>query len=226
MRLAGRTLPAKIPPVTMPAPIRVALVEDDDAFRELVRGFLDRTPGLACVGALADFATALAALPSLVPDVVLVDIQLPGRSGIDCVLALRPRLPRAQWVMLTTFDDDDLVFRSLQAGAAGYLLKRSAPGEIVDAIRDVHHGGSPMTSHIARKVVQAFHRPPALPGSHEGLSAREQELLRHLAHGLAYKEVADRMAISIDTVRSHIRRVYEKLEVHSRTEAVVKYLGR
>jgi len=169
--------------------------------------------------------------------VVLMDIQLPGCSGIDCVKDLRPALPRTQFVMLTMFDDDDLVFNAIAAGANGYLLKRATTEEILDAVASVHLGGSPITSSIARKVVQAFRRiaaaaqpPTAAPdvsaASDQGLSPREEEMLGHLARGLPYKEVADRMNISIDTVRSYIRRVYEKLQVHSRHEAVIKFRER
>jgi DNA-binding NarL/FixJ family response regulator len=210
--------------MTVPSasPIRVAVVEDDEALRDSLVRLLDRHDGFACVGAFQDAASALAALPALAPDVVLMDIKLPDRSGIECVAELRARSPRTQAVMLTTFDDDDLVFSALQAGAKGYLLKRTAPEEILEAVADVHRGGAPMTSSIARKVVQTFHRPPR---ASEGLTAREQELLEHLARGLCYKEAADRMGISIDTVRSHIRKVYEKLQVHSRTEAVMKFIG-
>jgi DNA-binding NarL/FixJ family response regulator len=206
-------------------PIRVAVVEDDDALRDSLEALLSRHGGFACVGAFPDAASALAALPGLAPEVVLMDIHLPDRSGIECVAELRSRCPSTQAVMLTTFDDDDLVFSALEAGAKGYLLKRAAPEEILEAIADVHRGGSPMTSSIARKVVQAFHRPPRGQPPTESLTPRETELLEHLVRGLAYKQVADRMGISIDTVRSHIRKVYEKLQVHSRTEAVMKFIG-
>jgi len=217
--------------------VRVAVVEDDSIIRGRLQQFLGSRPDLQCIATFSDGESACATLPSLSPDVVLLDIQLPGCSGIDCVKDLRPGLPRTQFVMLTMFDDDDLVFNAIAAGANGYLLKRATPEEILDAVASVHLGGSPITSSIARKVVQAFRRiaaaaqpPKAAPdvsaASAQGLSPREEEMLGHLARGLAYKEVADRMNISIDTVRSYIRRVYEKLQVHSRHEAVIKFRER
>ena len=217
--------------------VRVAVVEDDDVIRARLQQFLGSRPDLQCVATFSDAESATATLPSLTPDVVLMDIQLPGRSGIDCVKDLRPVLPRTQFVMLTMFDDDDLVFNAIAAGANGYLLKRATTEEILDAVTSVHEGGSPITSSIARKVVQAFRRvaaiappprtaPAAPPAAEQGLSPREEEMLNHLARGLPYKEVAERMNISIDTVRTYIRRVYEKLQVHSRHEAVIKYRGR
>jgi DNA-binding NarL/FixJ family response regulator len=217
--------------------VRVAVVEDDGVIRARLQQFIGSRPGLQCIATFSDAESACATLPSLEPDVVLMDIQLPGRSGIDCVKDLRPALPQTQFVMLTTFDDDDLVFNAIAAGANGYLLKRATTEEILDAVASVHQGGSPITSSIARKVVQAFRRiaaaaqplkaeagPPL--SSDERLSPREEEMLGHLARGLPYKEVADRMNISIDTVRSYIRRVYEKLQVHSRHEAVIKFRER
>jgi len=217
--------------------VRVAVVEDDSVIRARLQQFIGSRPGLQCIATFSDAESACATLPSLTPDVVLMDIQLPGRSGIDCVKDLRSALPKTQFVMLTTFDDDDLVFNAIKAGANGYLLKRATTEEILDAVASVHQGGSPITSSIARKVVQAFRRnaadaqPPkteaGLPSStDERLSPREEEMLSHLARGLPYKEVADRMHISIDTVRSYIRRVYEKLQVHSRHEAVIKFRER
>jgi DNA-binding NarL/FixJ family response regulator len=217
--------------------VRVAVVEDDNVVRARLQQFLGSRPGLECIGTFGDAESACATLPSLTPDVVLMDIQLPRRSGIDCVKELRPALPRTQFVMLTTFDDDDLVFNAIAAGANGYLLKRATPEEILDAVANVHEGGSPITSSIARKVVQAFRRaaavappprtaPDASSAGEQGLSPREEEMLGHLARGLPYKEVADRMNISIDTVRTYVRRVYEKLQVHSRHEAVIKFRGR
>lgn len=217
--------------------VRVAVVEDDSVIRARLQQFVGARPGLQCIATFSDAESALATLPSLAPDVVLMDIQLPGRSGIDCVADLRPMLPRTQFVMLTTFDDEDLVFNAIKAGANGYLLKRAGTEEILDAVANVHQGGSPITSSIARKVVQAFRRiaaeapPPkteaeAPSSSDQRLAPREEEMLGHLARGLPYKEVADRMDISIDTVRSYIRRVYEKLQVHSRHEAVIKFRQR
>ena len=175
---------------------------------------------------LPDGESALAQLPALRPDVVLMDIRLPGLSGIECVRRLKAVLPGVQIVMLTVFEDEERVFDALAAGATGYLVKRTPPAEILAAIAEVRRGGSPMSSAIARKVVQAFqHSRRSAPGGALELSPREQEILTLLARGLRYKEVADQLGIALDTVRSHIRRIYEKLHVTSRTEAVVKFLG-
>lgn len=216
------------------ADIRVAVVEDDPVIRDRVALLLKRTPGLACVGALAGAVAAWRELPALAPAVVIMDIRLPDGSGIDCVKALHPLLPATQFIMFTMFEDDDVVFESLAAGAVGYLLKRSTPEEIIAAARDAHGGGSPMSSAIARKVIRAFQKPaltekeaapetnlhPTAGGVGSRLSVRETELLGHLAQGLAYKDAADVMGVSVDTVRTFVRRIYEKLEVHTRHAAV------
>jgi DNA-binding NarL/FixJ family response regulator len=156
--------------------------------------------------------------------VVLMDINLPGIKGPECVRQLKRQLPAVQFLMLTVYEDSDSLFNSLKAGASGYLLKRTASARLLDAIRDVHAGGSPMTPQLARRVVQFFTRPAEAASPVASLTPGEKEFLDQLAHGYAYKEIADRMKISIDTVRSYVRTVYEKLHVHSRTEAVVKYL--
>ena len=205
--------------------IRVAVVEDDDRLRANFVARLERAEGLRCVAAYSDAEQAMAQLPEAAPDVVLMDINLPGKSGIDCVRALKPRSPATQFLMLTVYEDVELIFRSLQAGATGYLLKRSVPEELVDAIRDLHAGGAPMTSLIARKVVESFTPKPASPATAQ-LTPREREIVEALAQGHAYKEIADRLAIGISTVRTHLQRIYEKLQVNNRTEAVVKFLGR
>lgn len=205
--------------------IRVAVVEDDDRLRANFVARLERAEGLRCVAAYSDAEQAMAQLPETAPDVVLMDINLPGKSGIDCVRALKPRSPATQFLMLTVYEDVELIFRSLQAGATGYLLKRSVPEELVDAIRDLHAGGAPMTSLIARKVVESFSPKPASPATAQ-LTPREREIVEALAQGHAYKEIADRLAIGISTVRTHLQRIYEKLQVNNRTEAVVKFLGR
>jgi DNA-binding NarL/FixJ family response regulator len=207
-------------------PVRVGVVEDDAGARQSLAYLIGGTPGFACVCVCADGESALAQLPALRPDVVLMDIHLPGLSGIECVRRLKAVLPEVQIVMLTVFEDEERVFDALAAGATGYLVKRTPPAEILAAIAEVRRGGSPMSSAIARKVVQAFqHSRRSAPGGALELSPREQEILTLLARGLRYKEVADQLGIALDTVRSHIRRIYEKLHVTSRTEAVVKFLG-
>lgn len=210
---------------TMAQSVRVALVEDDSSIRNALEIVLNGAPGFECVGAFASAEDALARLAGVSPQVVLMDIQLPRMSGVDCVRALKERHPEIQILMLTVFEDDELVFESLAAGATGYLLKRTPPGEILEAIAEVNRGGSPMSSYIARKVVQSF-RPSRQAGEKLPLSERERQILQQLAKGYRYKEIADALDISLDTVRTHLRRIYEKLHVHSRTEAVVKFLGR
>jgi DNA-binding NarL/FixJ family response regulator len=171
-----------------------------------------------------DAETALKEIPRNPPDVVLMDINLPGIKGPECVRQLKTQLPFVQFLMLTVYEDSDSLFNSLKAGASGYLLKRTASARLLEAIRDVHVGGSPMTPQIARRVVQFFTKPAGATSPVASLTPGEKEFLDQLANGYAYKEIADRMKISIDTVRSYVRTVYEKLHVHSRTEAVVKYL--
>lgn len=222
-------------------PIRVALVEDDEVIRESLAVLINGTPGFRCVVRCASGEIALEQLPNAAADVVLMDIQLPGISGVEAVRHLKPAHPATQFIMLTMYEDDASVFESLAAGATGYLLKRTAHAQVLEAIQDVWKGGAPMTSSIARKVVQSMQRaqaaasaasPSASPPSGptvpmEGLaqvSPREEEVLRLLARGFRYKEIADSLGIAVETVRTHLRRIYEKLHVTSRTEAVVAYL--
>lgn len=204
--------------------ITVAIVEDDAGIREALLRVLERSRDFRCLGCYGTGEEALRALPSLKPEVVLMDINLPGLSGIECVRKLKAQAPSPHIVMLTVYEDADRIFESLTAGAAGYLLKRTPPGELLEAIRDVHSGGAPMSSQIARKVVQSFHATPP-PGPTAELSPREQEILGWLAQGFLIKEVANRLGIGFDTVRTHIRRIYEKLQVHSRAQAVAKVMG-
>lgn len=214
-------------PPPVPDLVRVAVVEDDRRTRESLAVLIDGTPGYRCVGAYADAESALECLPIQCPHVVLMDIHLRRLSGVECVRRLKPLLPATQVLMLTVFEDEERIFEALTAGATGYMTKRAAPAEILAAIAEVHQGGSPMSSAIARKVVQAFQQVRQAPRpSGLTLSPREAELLGLLARGLRYKEIADQMHIALDTVRSHIRRIYEKLQVTSRTEAVVKFLDR
>jgi DNA-binding NarL/FixJ family response regulator len=206
-------------------PIRVSIVEDDRVTRESLSALISRSPEHHCVGAYATAEIALQEVPKSLPEVLVVDINLPGKSGIECVAALTAVHRELQVLMLTTYDDTENIFDSLRAGASGYLLKRAPASELLEAITEVSHGGSPMSSHIARKVVSHFHRPPKVAAEMQTLTAREGEILSHLAQGLQYKEIADRLGISASTVRAHLHTIYGKLHVQSRTEAVVKYLG-
>jgi len=206
------------------AVLRVSLVEDDVDIRENLALLISRAEGCVLHSQHASAEDALEVIPGDPPDVVLMDINLPGKSGIECVRELKSRFPNLQILMLTIYEDSDRIFQSLKAGASGYLLKRVPSGQILAAIRDVYDGGSPMSSHIARKVVQFFSRPRETPAEMESLSTREREVLDHLTRGRLYKEIADVLGISLDTVRKHLQSIYTKLHVHSRTEAVVKYL--
>ncbi len=200
----------------------VAIVEDDPKAREIMVDWVNRATGLRCVSAHASAEDALANLPAGQPQVVLMDINLPGMNGVECVRRLKLLLPETQFVMLTVYEDSDHIFQALQAGAAGYLLKRTPRAELMAAIRDVHAGGSPMTTNIARKVVKAFHQttPPEPPVA--SLSARENEVLQLLAQGYLYKEIADTLNVAVPTVNTYIRRIYEKLHVRSRSEAIAR----
>ena len=204
--------------------IKVAIVDDDEGIRASLATLIRRAPALRLTGDYPDAETALKEIANRPPDVVLMDINLPGMNGVECVRQLRAMLPKAQILMLTVYEDSDSLFNSLKAGASGYLLKRTASARLLEAIYDVHVGGSPMTPQLARRVVQFFSRPAGENSPVSRLAPGEKEFLEQLAKGYAYKEIADRMNISIDTVRSYVRTVYEKLHVHSRTDAVVKYL--
>jgi DNA-binding NarL/FixJ family response regulator len=205
-------------------PIKVAVVDDDEGIRTSLAALIRRASNLRLTGDYPDAETALKEIPRRPPDVVLMDINLPGVNGVECVRQLKTTLPSLQVLMLTVYEDSDSLFNSLKAGASGYLLKRTASSRLLEAIRDVYDGGSPMTPQLARRVVQFFSKPGGENSAVSKLTAGEKEFLDQLAQGYAYKEIADRMKISIDTVRSYVRTVYEKLHVHSRTEAVVKYL--
>lgn len=208
----------------MKAPIRVSIVDDEVDLRENIAGYVDAAKGFRCVGVHSSAEEALLHLPKEKPDVVLMDINMGGMSGIECVRLLKPQIPQAQVVMLTVFEDTEKIFSALAAGASGYLLKRLAPAKLLEAIQEVYEGGSPMSAPIARKVVQSLQ--PKLPRGDETneLSPREREVLDGLAEGQAYKQIADRLNVSIHTVRNYIRRIYEKLHVRSSAEAVAKYL--
>ena len=204
--------------------IRVSIVDDELDLRENISGYVDAAEGFRCVSVHASAKDALARLPEEKPDVVLMDINLGGMNGIECVRQLKPLVPETQIVMLTVFDDTEKIFSALAAGASGYLLKRLAPPKLLDAIREVHEGGSPMSAPIARKVVQSLQSTPSRADSGADLSPREREVLEGLAEGQAYKQIAEKLGVSIHTVRNYIRRIYEKLHVCSCAEAVAKYL--
>ena len=204
--------------------IEVAVVEDDAHARKLLAAWIGHAPDFKLVGQWANAESALAPLTALKPNVVLMDINLPGMSGVEAVSRLKPVLPDTQFVMQTVYEDTDHIYSALTAGATGYLLKQTPREELLTALQDVHEGGSPMTSNIARKIVQAFRRAPASHPTDEGLSAREEAVLDMLTQGFLFKEVADRLGISVHTVNTYVRRIYEKLHVHTRTEAVVKFL--
>jgi DNA-binding NarL/FixJ family response regulator len=206
-----------------PVSILVSIVEDDTTARGMLSNWIRRAPGFRCAGVHGSGEAALATLPAEKPTVVLMDINLPGMTGIECVRRLKPLLPETQFVMLTVYEDADHIFNALVAGASGYLLKRMPREELLAALKDVHAGGSPMSSNIARKVVQSFQRIGSQKSNEEDLSPREREVLALLARGYLYKEIAESLQISVPTVNTYIRRIYEKLHVRSRSQAVAKY---
>jgi len=203
--------------------IAVSIVEDDAQARKILAGWISRAPGFRLVGDWGDAESALESLPEKKPNVVLMDINLPGISGVEAVAKLKPSLPDTQFVMLTVYEDSDHIYAALAAGASGYLLKQTPREELLAALEDVHRGGSPMTSNIARKVVQSFRQKPAGLSADGDLSPREQEVLGMLSRGYLYKEIADLLNIAGPTVNTYVRRVYEKLHVRSRAQAVAKY---
>jgi len=208
------------------ARIQVAIVEDDEEIRADLSHRISGSPAFELLAGYADAESALADLPRHTPDVVLMDINLPGMDGVECVRRLKPKMPKAQFVMLTVYEDNNRLFKSLMAGASGYLLKRMSPARLLTAIREAHEGGSPMTPQIARRVVQHFQQIPEPSSELQKLTPRETDVLKQLAKGFRYKEIVDNLGISPGTLHSYIRSVYEKLHVHSRTEAVVKFLDR
>jgi len=206
--------------------ITISIIEDQRDMRESLVACLGSAPGLRCVGAHASAEEALQKIPGENPDVVLMDINLPAMSGIQCVARLKGLRPNLQVLMLTTYDDGDVIFDSLRAGANGYLLKNMPQEELVQAVQQVHAGGAPMSLQIARKVINHFHQTKKTTGELAQLTDRELEILRLLAKGYMYKEIAEHLAISMSTVRTHVSSVYEKLHVHSRTEAAMKLAER
>lgn len=211
-------------------PITVSIVEDNDKLRGTLAKMIGRAEGFKFVSDYGSAEAALEDLPKAKPEVVLMDINLPGINGVECVRRLKAVLPQIQVMMLTVYEDTENIFNALAAGASGYMLKRTPTKELLDAIREVHRGGSPMTTHIARLVVQSFQKSaapaPAAAAELAVLSEREQQVLDLLSQGLIYKEIAEKLQISYETVHTYIRRIYEKLQVRTRTEAVAKFLQR
>ena len=203
--------------------ITVAIVEDNAGLGAGLRKVVESTPDCQCVGVWKSGEEALAKVPAFEPEVVLMDINLPGMSGIEATARLKREMPNLLVIMVTVYREHDKIFDALKAGACGYLLKRATPAEVRQAILDVRSGGAPMSAEIARRVVETFHRPPDPAEEQVHLSKRETEILELLTKGLANKEIADRVSLSIETVRVHLRRIYDKLHVHSRTEAAMKY---
>ena len=201
----------------------VAIVEDNAIIRQTLARWIAAAPGYRCVGTFGTGEEALAQLPHLAPDVVIMDIQLPNISGIACTARLRELLPKAQVIIVTVYRDYDKIFQALKAGACGYLLKRSSKEEILQAIAEVRTGGAPMSSEIARRVVTSFRQPVATEEPSLDLSRREEEVLDLICKGYSNKEIADRLSLSVETIRTHLKRIYEKLHVRCRTEAAMKY---
>ncbi len=205
--------------------IKVAIVEDDEYIRSSLSELINGTENFDLTGAYEDGAATLAGIPKSKPDVVMMDIQLPGVNGVECVRELKAALPEVNFLMLTAYEDSDNLFESLKAGANGYLLKRTSSTRLLQAIHEIHDGGSPMTPQIARRVVRYFSGASKNAQAElASLTPGQKKFLEELAQGYSYKEIADHLNITMDGVRSYIRRIYEKLHVHSRTEAVIKYL--
>lgn len=208
----------------MDGEITIMIVEDDEAVREGLRMLINGSEGYKCVAACSSAEDALKIMPQLLPHVVLMDINLPGMNGIECVVCIKTAHPDIQVMMLTVFDNTDEIYKSLAAGATGYLLKKTPPAKLLEAIREVVNGGSPMSGEIARKVVQTFMKPAIQHFPEANLTPREEEILSYLAKGYMYKEIANTLFINIETVRTHIHKIYQKLQVRTRTEVLLKCL--
>ena len=211
--------------------ISVCIVDDNNELRAALEEIISMSDGYKCVGTMSTADEAIRKLPLIKPDVVLMDINLGGgETGIDCVRELKPTMPSTNFMMCTVYEEDEKIFEALNAGASGYILKKTAPGKLLEAIRELYLGGAPMSSQIARKVVAAFQKQTVIPGASESelatLSNREKEILELLSRGLMYKEIAAALFISQETVRKHVYHVYEKLHVSNRVEAVNKFYGR
>ena len=205
--------------------ISIAIVEDIVKVRQALHDFIALNPGFYVAGIFKTAEGAVLEIPYLKPDIVIMDINLPGISGIECIRQLKHKIPHTQFMMFTVYEDDENVFEALKAGASGYLLKNTAMTQITEALKDLHNGGSPMSVNIARKLVSVYHKQPNGNASHDALSVRENEILQLLSKGLLYKEIADKLSISVNTVRQHIHNIYEKLHAQNRTEALNKVYG-
>jgi DNA-binding NarL/FixJ family response regulator len=219
-KIAAQQIPTDAPPITL------SLVEDDEGTREQLVELLNREPKLRCANTYATAESALRGIPLDQPDVALVDINLPHMNGIECVSRLTGSMPKLKVLMLTAYKDSDLIFKSLRAGARGYLLKKMMTSELVLAVEQVHAGGAPMSMQVASHVVDYFHQSQKASADMQKLTQREQEILALLAKGLLYKEIVGHLGISLSTVRTHLQHIYDKLHVNSRTEAAAKFFGR
>ncbi|HZT22902.1 MAG TPA: response regulator transcription factor [Verrucomicrobiae bacterium] len=203
--------------------IKVAIVEDNRTLREGFETLLNRTPGFQCVCTCDTVTEALRKIPKTRPDVVLMDIQLPDATGVECTAKIKELMPAVQIVIVTVYEDTERIFQALRAGACGYLLKRAQPEKVIAAIREAHEGGVPMTPEIARKVIGLFRSQAAAQQQIGGLTDREREVLQLVMHGLGNKAIADRLGVTVAAVKWHLQHIYEKLHVHSRTEAALKF---
>ena len=217
-------LPAESTPPISRSPVKVVLVEDKPEVRDNWSKLINALPGFSCVRVCSSGEEALRVIPVVQPEIVLMDIFLPRMSGIECTAQLKEQLPKIQILILTAVEDDELVFMALQAGADGYLLKRTKPADLQAALQEVLRGGAPMTSEVARRVVESFRAAPKSPKLAVHLSTREEEVLILLSKGYANKEIADQMSLSVETVGSHLKHIYEKMHVRSRAEAVARYM--
>jgi DNA-binding NarL/FixJ family response regulator len=206
--------------------IKIAIVEDHKPTREGLQKIITLSPGYECVCTCSSAEEALEVLPAQRPEVVLMDIQLPNMSGVECVSQLKALLPSVQVIMVTVYEDPDRIFRALRAGASGYLLKRATPEQVLSAIRDVQQGGAPMSGEIARKVIAYFQNQTTAAADVDKLSAREREVLELVVHGFSNKEIAERLSVTVEAIRWHLKHIYNKLHVHSRTEAALKFRPR
>lgn len=203
--------------------IKVGIVEDNKTVREGFETLLNRTPGFQCVCACGTVADALKTIPKVQPDVVLMDIQLPDATGVECTAKIKEMLPAVHIVIVTVYEDSERIFQALRAGACGYLLKRAQPEKVIAAVREANEGGVPMTPEIARKVIGQFRQQATAVSQLENLSDREREVLEAVMHGLSNKAIAERLGVTVAGVKWHLQHIYEKLHVHSRTEAALKF---